>query len=89
MSILTAKLQMLKDEEESAKYSSDRKLQVGTADRSEKIRTYNILQDRITDHRIKQSWHNIEKIIAGEIDPILEAMASFDGNSVGDPSDDD
>lgn len=89
MSILTAKLQMLKDEEESAKYSSDRKLQVGTADRSEKIRTYNILQDRITDHRIKQSWHNIEKIIAGEIDPILEAMASFDGNSVGDPSDED
>ena len=72
MSILTAKLQMMKDEEEASKYSADRKSQVGTADRSEKIRTYNILQDRITDHRIKQSWHNIEKILAGGIEPILE-----------------
>lgn len=79
MSILTAKLQMLKDEEEAKKYSADRKNQVGTADRSEKIRTYNILQDRITDHRIKQSWHNIERIMAGEISPVLEAMASYNG----------
>ncbi len=82
MSILTAKLQMLKDEEEAKKYSADRKNQVGTADRSEKIRTYNILQDRITDHRIKQSWHNIEKIMAGEISPVLEAMASYNGQEV-------
>ncbi len=82
MSILTAKLQMMKDEEEASKYSADRKSQVGTADRSEKIRTYNILQDRITDHRIKQSWHNIEKILAGGIDPIIESMENFDGNSV-------
>ncbi len=82
MSILTAKLQMMKDEEESAKYSADRKSQVGTADRSEKIRTYNILQDRITDHRIKQSWHNIEKILAGGIEPIIESMENFDGSSV-------
>lgn len=83
MSILIAKLQMMKDQEEAAKYSSDRKSQIGTADRSEKIRTYNILQDRITDHRIKQSWHNIEKILAGGIDPILEAMTDFDGTSSG------
>ena len=82
MSILTAKLQMMKDEEEASKYSADRKSQVGTADRSEKIRTYNILQDRITDHRIKQSWHNIEKILAGGLEPIIESMENFDGNSV-------
>lgn len=82
MSILTAKLQMLKETEESAKYSSDRKSQIGTADRSEKIRTYNILQDRITDHRIKQSWHNIEKILAGSIEPILDAMTDFNGQIV-------
>ncbi len=80
MSILTAKLQMRKEEEEAAKYSANRKDQIGTADRSEKIRTYNILQDRITDHRIKQSWHNIEKILAGGIEPILEAMVSFNGS---------
>ncbi|MFZ2522668.1 MAG: PCRF domain-containing protein [Minisyncoccia bacterium] len=89
MTILTAKIQMLKDEEEAKKYSSDRKSQIGTADRSEKIRTYNILQDRITDHRIKQSWHNIEKILLGGIEPILSVMANFDGKSVeGDDSDD-
>ncbi|MCK5021803.1 MAG: PCRF domain-containing protein [Candidatus Pacebacteria bacterium] len=72
MSILIAKLQQKKDEEEASKYSSERSSQIGTADRSEKIRTYNYLQDRITDHRIKKSWHNIEKILAGGLDPIIE-----------------
>jgi peptide chain release factor 1 len=89
MSILTAKLQMLKDEEEAKKYSADRKDQIGTADRSEKIRTYNILQDRITDHRIKQSWHNIEKILDGGIEPIVEAMANFNGTTIGTDEDSD
>ncbi len=88
LSILMSKLQMLKDTEEANKYSSDRKSQIGTADRSEKIRTYNILQDRITDHRIKHSWHNIEKILQGSIDPILESMADFDGN-VSESADDE
>ncbi len=78
MSILIAKLEEKKETEESAKYSADRKGQIGTADRSEKIRTYNILQDRITDHRIKESWHNIEKIMAGEIEPIVTAMRLAD-----------
>lgn len=77
LSILTAKLEALKEEEEAKKWSADRKGQVGTGDRSEKIRTYNVLQDRITDHRIKQSWHNIEVILAGKLDPILEALEEF------------
>jgi peptide chain release factor 1 len=75
MEILTNKLDMLKQEEEHKKFSSDRNSQIGTADRSEKIRTYNIPQDRITDHRIKESWHNLDGVFAGEIDPIIEAMA--------------
>lgn len=74
MSILIAKLEAKKDEEEAAKYSADRKSQIGTADRSEKIRTYNILQDRITDHRLKQDWHNIQKIFQGYMEPIIEAL---------------
>ncbi len=86
MSIMIAKLDQLKQDEEAKKYSADRKDQIGTADRSEKIRTYNILQDRITDHRIKESWHNIEKILAGGVEPILEAMANYDGSGVIDDS---
>ncbi|MEX0919457.1 MAG: PCRF domain-containing protein [Parcubacteria group bacterium] len=82
MSILVAKLEKLKEEEENAKYSAERSSQIGTADRSEKIRTYNVLQDRITDHRIKKSWHNIEKILKGEIDPVLEAMAEAQNEDV-------
>ena len=75
MEILIAKLERLKEEEEAKKYSGDRKAQIGTADRSEKIRTYNFLQDRITDHRINKSWHNIERIMKGEVESILKAMS--------------
>lgn len=71
MAIVTAKLEILKEEEEHNKFSANRKSQIGTADRSEKIRTYNILQDRVTDHRIKESWHNIETIFEGNIGPII------------------
>ena len=74
MSILIAKLEAKKEEEEHAKYSANRKSQIGTADRSEKIRTYNVLQDRITDHRIKENWHNIEKIMKGDIGKILDTL---------------
>jgi peptide chain release factor 1 len=77
MGILRAKLEALEEEREAKKYSADRKGQIGTGDRSEKIRTYNVLQDRITDHRIKESWHNIEKIFAGELDPIVDALQKF------------
>jgi len=91
MLILESKLQVLKDEEEAKKYSSERKSQIGTADRSEKIRTYNTLQDRITDHRIKQSWHNMPKIMAGAIGPIIEALENACENSVteGDVDEED
>jgi peptide chain release factor 1 len=74
LQILTAKLYELKVEEEAKKYAAERKGQIGTGDRSEKIRTYNILQDRVTDHRIKESWHNIEGIFAGNIGEILETL---------------
>jgi peptide chain release factor 1 len=76
MMILTAKLQQMKEEEEAAKYSADRKNQIGTADRSEKIRTYNFPQDRVTDHRIKTSWSNIPGIMQGQISKIIDALES-------------
>ncbi|MEK7593682.1 MAG: PCRF domain-containing protein [Patescibacteria group bacterium] len=74
MMILSAKISQLREEEEAKKFAKDKKDQIGTGDRSEKIRTYNMLQDRITDHRLKKSWHNIEKILEGDLDQITEAF---------------
>lgn len=75
MAILIAKIEALKEEEEAKKYSAERKEQVGTGDRSEKIRTYNYPQNRITDHRIKESWHNIEGAMLGDIQDMLDKIA--------------
>jgi peptide chain release factor 1 len=74
MAVLMAKLENLHDEEEAKKHAATRAEQIGSGDRSEKIRTYNVLQDRVTDHRIKEDWHNLPKIFAGGIDPIIEAL---------------
>lgn len=76
MMILTAKLQQLKEEEEAKKYGEVRKNQIGSGDRSEKIRTYNFSQDRVTDHRIKKSWHNLPKILEGDIGDIISDLES-------------
>ena len=89
MEILTAKIQMLKEAEEHAKYSAERKSQVGTADRSEKIRTYNFPQDRITDHRIKQSWSNIPGFMQGKLEKIIAALEEGkEGDGADEDSDD-
>lgn len=74
MQILSAKLERLHEEGEAKKHAAERKAQIGTGDRSEKIRTYNYLQDRVTDHRLKESWHNLPKILGGDIDAIVEAL---------------
>lgn len=78
--MLTAMLQQRKDEEEAAKFAANKKGQLGTGNRSEKIRTYNFPQDRITDHRIGESWHNIETILSGEkLGNIIETVANWKG----------
>lgn len=79
MTVLMAKLEQLEEEKEAAKHAKQRKDQIGTADRSEKIRTYNTLQDRVTDHRIKESWHNVPSIFAGNLNPMLDALAASAG----------
>ena len=75
MEILRAKLLDEKIRKEEEMVRKDRKDQIGTADRSEKIRTYNYLQDRITDHRIQKSWHNIQNILAGDLDSIIQEFS--------------
>ena len=79
LSILSAKIGELKREEEERSLAKERKDQIGIQSRTEKIRTYNVLQDRVTDHRIKKSWHNIESIFAGGIDSIIESCAAMIG----------
>ncbi|MDI6717499.1 MAG: PCRF domain-containing protein [Patescibacteria group bacterium] len=74
MSMLRAKLYDTKIQEETAKTGAVRKDIIGTGDRSEKIRTYNFPDDRITDHRIGKKWHNIEKILEGELDLIIKVF---------------
>jgi len=75
MAILSAKLLEKKEEEEHSKMAGNRKSQIGQAKRAEKIRTYNFPQDRLTDHRIKKSWHNLEEIMEGKIDGMIETLS--------------
>ncbi|MEK7636188.1 MAG: peptide chain release factor 1 [Patescibacteria group bacterium] len=74
MTLLRTKLLDARQQKEELKRATERKEQIGSADRSEKIRTYNFPQDRITDHRVKESWHNIEDIMEGNIEDIVNAL---------------
>lgn len=78
MELLRAKIQEEKDEKEAKELSEERAAQIGSGDRSEKIRTYNYPQDRVTDHRIGQNWSNIPGIMAGDIEPIIAALSAAD-----------
>lgn len=80
--VLRARLLAKRIEEEHAKRSANRKNQVGTGDRSEKIRTYNFPQDRLTDHRIGLTLYGLDKILDGEIDPIISALHKHVSNEV-------
>ncbi len=74
MKVLRSRIIQAEEEKRQKESSEQRKGQIGTGDRSEKIRTYNFPQDRVTDHRIKQSWSNLNGILDGDIDKVIEAL---------------
>lgn len=76
MELLRTKLLARKQEEQEKTHGALRSAQVKSGDRGDKIRTYNFPQDRVTDHRINESFHNIEGIMEGDIGPLLEALAT-------------
>ena len=78
MRILRARLQEKKEQEKQKERAEARKSQVGTGDRSEKIRTYNFPQGRVSDHRINLTIHQLDKILDGELDPVIEALIEED-----------
>lgn len=78
MRILRARLQEKKEQEKQQERAEARKSQVGTGDRSEKIRTYNFPQGRVSDHRINLTLHQLDKILDGDLDPVVEALIEED-----------
>lgn len=74
MILLRSKLLQIKQEEQERELKQERKEQIGTGERSEKVRTYNFPQDRITDHRINKSWRGIEKRMDGDIEDIMKEL---------------
>jgi peptide chain release factor 1 len=78
MTVLRSRLLERKIAEENAKYAAQRKDQVGTGERSEKIRTYNFPQNRVTDHRIELTLYNLANVIDGDIDPLVDPLMAHD-----------
>ncbi len=78
MKMLRSRLYQMKEEEQAAAVAADRKSQVGTGDRSERIRTYNYPQGRVTDHRIGLTLYKIEQIMNGDLDEIIDALIASD-----------
>ncbi|TVQ38346.1 MAG: peptide chain release factor 1 [Wenzhouxiangella sp.] len=74
MSLLNARLLEAEQEQQRSQRAADRKLQVGSGDRSERIRTYNFPQGRVTDHRVGLTLYDLDKIIDGDLDPVLEPL---------------
>jgi len=81
MTVLRARLFAIKQKEEKEKRESARHGQIGSGDRSEKIRTYNFPQDRVTDHRIKQSYHNLPGVMDGDIEKIISDLKTAELNN--------
>jgi peptide chain release factor 1 len=74
MTLLKQELLRRAQEEKKKEFIQERRSQIGTGERSEKIRTYNFPQNRVTDHRIGKSWQNLEDILDGKLDKIISTL---------------
>jgi peptide chain release factor 1 len=74
MSVLRSRLWELEQQKQSETIGSKRREMIKSGDRSDKIRTYNFPQNRVTDHRINKSWHNLDLILSGNIEPIIHQL---------------
>ncbi len=78
MAVLRSRLLQRREDDERAKYAAARRSQIGSGDRSERIRTYHYLQNRVTEHRIGLTLYNLPQVLEGEIDPIITALQKAD-----------
>jgi peptide chain release factor 1 len=78
LKVLRSRLLDARVAEENAKYAAQRKAQVGTGERNERIRTYNFPQNRVTDHRIELTLYNLPAVMEGDIDPVIEPLMAHD-----------
>jgi peptide chain release factor 1 len=78
LTVLRSRLLKLKQDEERAKYAAQRRGQIGTGDRSERIRTYNFPQSRVTDHRIGLTLHSLAQVMEGDFDELIDALQQAD-----------
>ena len=75
--VLRSRLYEMEMDRQNAELAKERKQMVGTGDRSEKIRTYNFPQNRVTDHRINFTIHQLDTVMDGKLDPILDALVTY------------
>jgi peptide chain release factor 1 len=78
MKVLASKLYEIEYEKQRKEVESERRSQVGSGDRSEKIRTYNFPQGRVTDHRIKLTLHRLDSVLDGDLDEMIDALIAYD-----------
>jgi peptide chain release factor 1 len=81
MTVLRSRLLALENERRRQERDSSRRSQIGTGERSEKIRTYNFPQDRLTDHRLKQNWHNLPNIMEGNLETVINDLKALKNDS--------